>query len=207
MFILYRLSNIPFKIKRTFYLWWNIVLFHFAGIKFGKNLRIFNKVYLQVSQKSNVKFGDNLVITSGDCINPLCRNLRACVYVRGGAHLTIGNNCGFSSPCIWCDDKISIGNRVNVGGDCIIIDSDAHSLDYRDRSVEFAVSEDVRFSKVHHSPVIIEDDVWIGTKCIIMKGVTIGARSVIGAGSIVTKDIPADSLACGVPAKVIKSLL
>ena len=56
---------------------------------------------------------------------------------------------------------------------------------------------------VQSAPVTIEDDVWIGTNCIILKGVTIGARSVIGAGSVVTKNIPADCIAAGNPCRVI----
>lgn len=206
MFIIYRLIRITLKIKRMFYIWWNLFIFSVAGVKIGMGMKIYNKVYLQVSKNSSIDLGDNLVITSGDSINPLCRNQRACIYVREGARLTIGDDCGFSSPCIWCDERITIGNRVNVGGDCIIIDSDAHSLDYRDRAIESKVSICEKFSKVKHAPIVIEDDVWIGVKCIIMKGVTIGARSVIGAGSIVTKDVPPDTMVCGVPAKVIKNL-
>lgn len=56
------------------------------------------------------------------------------------------------------------------------------------------------------APVVIEDDVWVGAHCIILKGVTIGARSVIGAGSVVTKSISADCVAAGNPCKVIKNL-
>ena len=56
------------------------------------------------------------------------------------------------------------------------------------------------------APVVIEDDVWVGAHCIILKGVTIGARSIIGAGSVVTKSIPADCVAAGNPCKVIKNL-
>lgn len=56
------------------------------------------------------------------------------------------------------------------------------------------------------APVVIEDDVWVGAHCIILKGVTIGARSIIGAGSVVTKSIPADCVAAGNPCKVIKLL-
>lgn len=56
------------------------------------------------------------------------------------------------------------------------------------------------------APVVIEDDVWVGAHCIILKGVTIGARSVIGAGSVVTKSIPADCVAAGNPCRVIKNL-
>ena len=56
------------------------------------------------------------------------------------------------------------------------------------------------------NPIVIEDDVWIGAHSIILKGVTIGARSIIGAGSIVTKDIPCDCIAAGNPCKVKKKL-
>ena len=56
------------------------------------------------------------------------------------------------------------------------------------------------------SPIVIEDDVFIGVNCIILKGVTIGARSIIAAGSVVTKSIPADCIAGGNPAKVIRLL-
>ena len=61
-------------------------------------------------------------------------------------------------------------------------------------------------STVKTAPIVIEDDVLIGSRCIILKGVTIGARSVIGAGSIVTKSIPPDCIAAGNPCKVIRSM-
>lgn len=57
-----------------------------------------------------------------------------------------------------------------------------------------------------NKPIVIEDDVLIGARSIVLKGVTIGARSVIGAGSVVVKDIPADCIAAGNPCKVIKYL-
>ena len=56
------------------------------------------------------------------------------------------------------------------------------------------------------APIVIEDDVWVGAHSIILKGVTIGARSIIGAGSVVTKNIPPDCVAAGNPCRVIKSL-
>ena len=110
-------------------------------------------------------------------------------------------------------DSLVIDVRNNNGGylsavedvktgkaDCIIMDSDAHSINYKDRRDSLGLDKKNKIDK----PIIIEDDVLIGTRCIIMKGVTIGARSIIGAGSVVTKDIPPYSVAVGVPAKVIK---
>lgn len=81
------------------------------------------------------------------------------------------------------------------------MDTDAHSLNYFDRR-----DGDVDMSNRVDRPIVIEDDVLIGAYAIVLKGVTIGARSVIGAGSVVTKDVPADCVAAGNPAKVIKFL-
>lgn len=83
----------------------------------------------------------------------------------------------------------------------ILMDTDAHSLNYVDRR-----DGDVDMVNRLDRPIVIEDDVLVGAFAIILKGVTIGARSVIGAGSVVTKDIPADCVAAGNPAKVIKQL-
>ena len=112
--------------------------------------------------------------------------------------MELGNNVGISGVCIWAHKKISIGNRVKIGGDAIIIDSDCHSLDARLRFSK--EDQKVKVSK----PIVIEDDVLVGARSIILKGVTIGARSVIGAGSVVVNDIPQDCIAAGNPCKVVK---
>lgn len=106
---------------------------------------------------------------------------------------------GISSSCIWAHEAITIGNNVNIGGDCILLDSDGHSLNYIDRRFP---SKDMENKK--NSPIQIDDDVLIGTRSIILKGVHIGARTIIGSGSIVTKDIPADCIAAGNPCKILK---
>lgn len=84
---------------------------------------------------------------------------------------------------------------------------------YFEKTCQWFIKHNVRTANIDNpkttvqsAPVTIGDDVWIGANCIILKGVTIGARSVIGAGSIVTRDIPSDCIAAGTPAKVIKSL-
>ena len=113
--------------------------------------------------------------------------------------MNVGDNSGMSSSCIWCINSITIGNNVDIGANCVIIDNDAHSLDYRIRRIP---SLDIANS----APIVIEDDVLIGTNSIILKGVRIGARSIIGAGSVVTKDIPSDCIAAGNPCRVIKRI-
>lgn len=131
-------------------------------------------------------------------MNPIASNLQADVYVEPGATLTIGNNVGMSSTRLWIHESARIGNNVKIGGCVLITDTDAHPMDY--------VARRSSNEGTKSAPVVIEDDVWVGAHCIILKGVTIGARSVIGAGSVVTKSIPADCVAAGNPCRVIKSL-
>ena len=62
-------------------------------------------------------------------LNPICRNVRGSVRIEKKAELIIGNNVAISSACIWVHEFVKIGNNVRIGGDCLIIDSDCHSLD------------------------------------------------------------------------------
>lgn len=192
-----KIYNIDRKIKILFYSFWNKLKFSLKGVKYGKNLKVYTRMYC--GPGGGITIGDNFTFTSGECINPLCRNLRGCLSANPGATIKIGNNVGMSSPCIWSHRSITIGNHVNIGGDCILMDSDAHSLNYLDRRVG-AIDMQHKVDK----PIVIEDDVLIGARCIILKGVTIGARSIIGSGSVVTKSIPADCIAAGNPCKVIR---
>ena len=102
---------------------------------------------------------------------------------------------------IWVTKSITIGNYVNIGGNCCILDSDIHHIDWQQRRKDR--EENIPYQK---ADIVIEDDVWIGANCTILKGVHIGARSIIGAGSIVVKDIPADCIAAGNPCHVIKTI-
>lgn len=169
---------------------------------------VHNKIYIMGHGK--IIIGDDFQFTSGDSINPICRNIRGALYtMTKNARIEIGDRVGISSACIWAKERITIGNDVNIGGDCLIMDNDAHPIDYiqRRRSYFKEVGKDVYYSKIATSAIEIGDDVWIGARCQILKGVHIGARSIIAAGSVVTKDIPADVIAGGNPCKVIRSLL
>lgn len=170
------------------------------GIEYGRNLQVYDKVY--VCGFGKIKIGDDFWFVSDDCFNPISRNLRGAFYLgTSEAVIEIGDRVGLSSTCLWANDRITIGNDVHVGGDCLIIDNDAHSHHYVERRQGHA--PDI---KIPTSPIVIEDDVWVGARCMILKGVHIGARSIVAAGSVVTKDIPADCVAGGNPCKVIKQI-
>ena len=130
----------------------------------------------------------------GDRVRILSTIVRSELVVRAGARLELGDHVYINYGASICAyQSIRIGDRCTVGTYVIITDNDQHDL--LDRS------------KLPPSkPVTLEDEVWIGDRVIILKGVTIGSSSVIGAGSVVTRDVPRDSIAAGNPAKVLRSI-
>lgn len=197
------------KICSSLYIGWNKIYFFLNNIKYGKNFRVFNHLYLKIHVGALVQIGNNYTIMSGAGLNPLSRNIKTCIYVGKKATLKLGNDVGISSSTLWVKESVSIGNSVAIGADCIIMDTDAHNLDWKIRCSEETneYGESVDMVTAASAPIVIEDNVLVGARCIILKGVTIGARSIIGSGSIVTKDIPSDCIAAGNPCKVIKSIV
>lgn len=112
--------------------------------------------------------------------------------LKQGASIRIGECCGFSGTVIGAAKSVSIGNNVRCGANTLITDTDWHT-------------DDIRTSA--DASVVIEDNVWLGYGVKILKGVHIGKNSLIGAGSIVTRDIPGNVVAAGNPCKVIKKLV
>lgn len=189
------------RVRNKLSCYYNLFKFRLYGIKYGRNCIVHGHVGLKLSSNSAISIGDDFYMSSGNHMNPLARNLEAHICVNKGAKLIIGNHVGMSSPVLRAHKSIVIGNNVKFGANVTIMDSDAHSMNYlhrRELSVDMAYKADAE--------VVIEDDVFIGMNTIILKGVTIGARSVIGAGSVVVKSIPSDCIAAGNPAKVIKYL-
>ena len=205
--VMRKLLEVLPRLKRKIYISWNQFYFSVMDVQYGDNLQVRNKVY--VINRGGVKIGDNFVFSSGDNINSVSRNICGSIHVMAkDAFITIGDNVGISASCIRAMKSVTIGNNVNIGADSLIMDTDAHPHDFikRRRSFEKTMARRDYISLIPASPVVIEDDVWIGARCQILKGVHIGARSIIAAGSIVTKDIPSDCIAGGNPAKIIKHL-
>lgn len=143
----------------------------------------------------NVAFGHNVVFNN---YNDAGWNSKCAIWVREGATLCIGNNAGLNGVLVYASNSVHIGDNVCVGGGTRIMDTDFHPLDYnaRKNGIEGTYS----------APIVIENDVFVGTECLILKGVTIGARSIVAAGSVVTKNIPSDEVWGGNPAHFIRSL-
>jgi len=141
-------------------------------------------------------------IRLGDRVNLSGRSCFYFMHVPGelpvieiGNQVFIGNGCTFSA-----------GSRISVGDHCLVStcvrihDNDGHPLD-SDRRRR---GEPIRNDEI--APVVIEENVWIGASATILKGVRIGRNAVIGAGAVITQDVPPDSVVAGNPAQVVKVL-
>ena len=129
--------------------------------------------------------------------NPLAPNHACVVATRSrNAIIRVGNNCGFTGVSLVAMSQIEIGNNVVVGANAVIIDTDFHPLDPTERLRDFNAGA--------HAPVIIEDDVFIGMHSLILKGVRLGKGCTIGAGSVVSRNVPAGAVAAGNPAQVLR---
>lgn len=115
---------------------------------------------------------------------------------------------------IICSEKIIIGNDVLISWGCNIVDSNMHSIHSNDRLEDTrnarkeieakTMGQHVDYSKIISSSIIIKDKAWIGFNSTILKGVTIGEGAIVGAGSVVTMDVPDYAVVVGNPAKIIK---
>jgi maltose O-acetyltransferase len=124
-----------------------------------------------------------------------CVNIQKGVYFGKGHKISIGDYSGIGERSILGQtDEITIGDNVLTGPELMIFTQNHH---FGDRNVPIRMQGGVP------APVVIENDVWIGARVIILAGVTIGTGSVVGAGSVVTKDVAPYSIVGGVPAKVI----
>jgi acetyltransferase-like isoleucine patch superfamily enzyme len=163
----------------------------FNGIKLGNNIVFCGKPIIRRYPYSSISIGNNCKFRS-DFTIALGYNKKCIILTRlRNSQIIIGNDCGFNAVVISACESISIGNNVLIGYNTKIIDYDGHS------------SEDIE-KPGQIKPVVICDRVFIGMNVTILKGVTIGENSVIGANSIVVKDIPANVIAAGNPCKVIR---
>lgn len=175
----------------------NKVSFAFHDAEVGKGCIVNGR--LRLYGKGHLRMGDNVRINSMYRMNPIGGNTFASIYIKDGAIVEIGKKAGISNCALYAAEYIKIGDRVKLGGSVKIYDTDFHSTDFHERAID-------KNSGIATAPVVIGNDVFIGANSTILKGVTIGDRSVIGAGSVVTKSIPEDEVWAGVPAKFIKNL-
>lgn len=190
------LSKIIFEIKHELKAFfssismWIICLAY--GVKIGKRCKFYGIMYVYKHKGAAILLGDNLIFRSSSNSNLIGINRRCSISaIRKNAIIVIGNKCGFSGTVIGAFEKIELGNNVMCGANTLITDSDWHDDDPRSGGSK---------------PVYIGNNVWLGEGVKVLKGVSIGDNSVIGAGSVVVSNIPSNVIAAGNPCKVVKGL-
>ena len=168
--------------------------------KCERDVSFYGRPYITIGKNATVRVGKEFICRSGagQAIDNSCCSK---IIVGDNAKLIIGDYTGISNTTIECHSEIIVGNSVNIGAGTMIIDTDYHSLDWRDRKERRCDTQNRKIKPVH-----IGDCVFIGARSIICKGVNIGNNSIIAAGSVVVKNIPANELWGGNPARFLRQL-
>lgn len=167
------------------------------GVDAGKNVLFLGKIRIRTRHRGEIVIGDNVILNSHSCENLVGLVGETILDTRYGGRIVIGRNSGGSSVVISSKSSIRIGEHVKIGGNVRIFDHDFHAIESERRRPP----EDR--SAIRTQPISIGDDVFIGTNAIILKGTTIGNRSIVSAGSVVSKlTVQNDSLVAGNPAIV-----
>jgi acetyltransferase-like isoleucine patch superfamily enzyme len=182
----------------------NIILwiytFVYPNIKLGQGINCWGRVIIRLNDSSKLTIGENAHIVSDSIRAGITLFSQVKITAFFDSKISIGNNVGLNGTTISCrTTHINIDDGTMIAPNVIIVDSDFHSLWPAEERMWNPGFENDR-------GVNIGKNVWIGINCIVLKGVTIGDNSVIGAGSIVNRDIPANTMAAGNPAVVIKNL-
>ncbi len=172
-------------------------------LKRGDNINITSLPIIKKHQGSILVIGNNCTIHSNTQENfaGISHPTSICT-MHINAKLKIGNHVGMSGTAICCAYKITIGNYVNIGTGTKIYDTDWHPIEHLERRKNPGINLD----KIKYAEIIIGDDVWTGANVIILKGVSLGKRVIVAAGSVVTKSFPDDVIIAGNPARIIKRI-
>lgn len=189
------------------------------------------KIYRQLKAKKNIKKNNKSIIIGNNVLLKEWFSFRFDSKKQDTIHLSIGNDSVISGQYITEteDASISIGNRclindgtsiissskIEIGDDVIIswnvtiYDNDGHSTDWykrKDDVINLINNNEKKWDNISKEPIIIHDKVWIGFGATILKGVEIGEGAIIGAQSVVTKNVEPYTVVAGNPAKVIRKI-
>jgi acetyltransferase-like isoleucine patch superfamily enzyme len=166
-------------------------------MEYGEGCRFVGLPLVNIVPGSRIFLGESVSLFSRFSSNPRgVPHPTVLSAMKRGAVIEIGSNTGITGASIVSRERIAIGDWVQIGPGACVWDNDAHPLDptrRRDRPI------------VDHrcAPVIIHNDVFIGARAIVLKGVTLGAGSVVGAGAVVTKTVEPFEIVAGNPARVV----
>jgi len=197
-----RIYNSMFLYRIPFFYGWLAILFFkllYPGFSIGRNAKAWGLFSVHLMNSSSLSIGDDFHLISCARRSAINQFSRAQFTAFPGASIELGRHVGLNGTTISSKRSISIGDDTMIAANTIIVDSDFHTLwPPKDRWKTTTSLSD--------REVVIGKNVWIGMNCLILKGTVIGDNSIIGAGSVVSGEIPANALAVGNPARVIKFL-
>lgn len=174
-------------------LFWRLINLGFRYILSLYYLRHVNKLGHYVFTKWKPDIDNQGFMQIDDAVKIWSRINRCRLAVKKGAILSVGANTLLNGPIIAATCEVRIGKNCLLAPQVQIMDSDFHGLDNPNAAG-------------NSKPVIIEDNVWLATRSMVLKGVHIGEGAVVAAGAIVTKDVAPYTVVAGIPAKAIKIL-
>ena len=167
------------------------------GVEYGRDCRFAGLPIVRKVRGARIILGDGVQLTSRSFNNPIgLPHAVILAATKSDAELVIGDGVGISGASIVARQRVKIGARTSIGGGVGIYDNDFHPIDPSHRT---AAINDVR-----PAPVTIGENVFVGTRSVILKGVTIGDGTTVGACSLVTRSLPARVVAAGAPARVLR---
>ena len=171
------------------------------GVELAADVTLYGMPIVSLADASRISIASRVVLCSESEQTALGVS-RPCILrtLRPGAAIVIGAESGFSGTVICAAMSVSVGRECLFGVDVLIADTDFHPLKAAGRRHSDNVDD------IAAAPIVIGDNVFIGARSMILKGVQVGENSVIGAGSIVASDIPPNVVAAGVPARVLRDL-
>lgn len=173
-------------------------LFFIKGLNIIDGVVIKGKPIIQISKNAKVVLGKNVTLNSSNY--GYHANMHSPVKLmadRENAIIMVGDNTRINGACLHAYNRIEIGKNCLIAANVQILDANGHDLSFENPSNRINTCSEGK-------PVIIEDNVWLGLNAIILAGVRIGQGSVIGANTVVVKDVPPMVVFAGNPGKVVK---
>lgn len=171
------------------------------GLKIKEGLILYGRPVVHMEKGGEISLGRGCVLCSKCEANFAGVNHPVILaLLRPGAKLTIGDDTGISGGSFCAAKSVEIGSHCLIGANVTVTDCDFHAVKPEGRRHNSDPKD------IGCAPVVIEDNVWLGANVMVLKGVRIGKNTVVAAGSVVTRDLPPNCVAGGVPAKVLREL-
>lgn len=192
-------SSILGSFKRAFYRSKMLLLKFKPGLELGEYVVFRGPAILDIRNGGRIIIRNGVTINSSNRGNHVSMHSPVKLFAdRPGAVIDIGEDSRIHGTCIHAYSSITIGKRCLIAANCQIFDGSAHDLSFDKVENRIHTMGDAK-------PIVIEDDVWIGANSIVLPGIRIGKGSIIGSGSVVTKDVPSMVIAGGNPAKILRT--